>query len=107
MRTQATRLLVIAIVVVLILTGLGLFYVWRHHQVVSKGAKLGTITETYRDLCRERDLLNAEYETLRRSPDNLDRAKRELDMRSPTPEQIITVPAGAGATAKGHEEKTR
>ena len=108
MRAQATRLLVIAIVAILTLTGLGLFYVWRHHRVVTMGAELGKVTETYRELCRERDLLRAEHETLRRSPDNLDKARRELDMNPPGPEQIITVPAGTGASyAEGPEEMTR
>ncbi|MFH1529579.1 MAG: hypothetical protein ABIK09_02470 [Pseudomonadota bacterium] len=93
MRAQATRLLVISIVAILLLTGLGLFYVWRHHRVINMGAELGKFTEQYRDLSRERDLLQAEYETLRRSPDNNRKAREVLDMRPPVPEQIITVPA--------------
>ena len=94
MRAQATRMLIISIVAILLLTGLGLFYVWRHHRVVTMGAELGKVTEQYRALCRERDLLQAEHETLRRSPENLRKAREELDMRPPASEQIIQVPAG-------------
>ena len=96
MRAQATRMLIISIVAVLLLTGLGLFYVWRHHRVITMGAELGKLTQQYRDLCRERDLLQVEYETLRRSPDNNRKARDVLDMRPPVPEQIIKVPARAG-----------
>jgi len=96
MRAQGTRMLIISIVAVLLLTGLGLFYVWRHHRVITMGAELGKLTEQYRELCRERDLLQVEYETLRRSPDNNRKARDVLDMRPPVPEQIIKVPAGAG-----------
>lgn len=95
MRAPATRMLIISMVAILLLTGLGLFYVWRHHRVITMGAELGKVTETYRDLCRERDLLQAEYETLRRSPDNQVKARELLDMRPPAPEQIIQVPAVA------------
>ncbi len=95
MRVQATRMLVISIVAVLLLTALGLFYVWRHHRIITMGAELGKVTEQYRDLCRERDLLQAEHETLRRSPDNHRKAREMLDMRPPVPEQIIKVPASA------------
>ena len=95
MRVQATRMLVISIVAVLLLTVLGLFYVWRHHRIITMGAELGEVTTQYRDLCRERDLLQAEHETLRRSPDNHRKAQEVLDMRTPAPEQIIKVPAAA------------
>jgi cell division protein FtsL len=95
MRATATRMLIISIVAILLLTGLGLFYVWRHHRVITMGAELGKVTENYRELCRERDLLQAEYETLRRNPDNQVKARELLDMRPPTPEQIIKVPAVA------------
>jgi hypothetical protein len=95
MRAQATRMLIISMVAILLLTGLGLFYVWRHHRVITMGAELGKVTEQYRDLCRERDLLQAEYETLRRSPTNHIKARDILDMRPPIPEQIIKVPAVA------------
>ncbi len=95
MRAQATRMLIISMVAILLLTGLGLFYVWRHHRVITMGAELGAVTETYRELCRERALLQAEYETLRRSPDNHLKARDTLDMRPPIPEQIIKVPAVA------------
>jgi len=95
-------MLVISMVAILFLTGLGLFYVWRHHRVITMGAELGKVTEVYRDLCRERDLLQAEYETLRRSPENLRRAGEELGLRPPVPEQIIKVPAGSRA---GQEAK--
>ena len=102
MRTHATRMLVISIVAILVITGIGLFYVWRHHRVITMGAELGKVTEVYRDLCRERDLLRAEHETLRRSPENLRRAREELGMAPPVSEQIIKVPADprAGQEAK-------
>ncbi|MBM4372922.1 MAG: hypothetical protein FJ098_14810, partial [Deltaproteobacteria bacterium] len=59
------------------------------------------ITETYQELCRERDLLQAELETLRRSPENLHRAREELSMRNASPEHTIHVqgPLAGGEVA--------
>ena len=102
MRSQATRMLIISMVAIILLCGIGLFYVWRHHRVITMGSELAKVTEQYQELCKERDLLQAEYETLRRSPENLKRATEEFGMQPPDTERIITVPAGnrSGQEAK-------
>jgi cell division protein FtsL len=89
--SASTKMLVISLVVIVVLSVLGLFYVWRHHRVISMGAELGRVHETYLELSNENDKLNAEYETLRRNKNVLKVAEQELKMIPRTSARIIMV----------------
>jgi cell division protein FtsL len=85
------KLLVSSLIAVLAFTIVGVYYVWRHHKVIQMGANLGAATVEYKRLLKENELLKAEYETLKMSPDLEQRARGELGMEALDSKKVILV----------------
>jgi cell division protein FtsL len=99
------KLLLVSLVAVAGFTIAGVYYVWSHHKVIQMGADLGAATMEYKRLLQENELLKAEYETLKMSPDLEARARGQLGMQAldskkvilvePTPPKPVALPTSA------------
>lgn len=104
MASGSTKIMVVSIGVIVALTVIGLLYVWRHHQVITMGAELGQVHDTFLKLSRENDKLRTEYEALRRSREVLRTAEDKLNMEPLTPARVIEVPGTPAPVQAARQE---
>jgi cell division protein FtsL len=74
-----------------LLLAVSLFFVWSRVQVTSLDYEISKLESTLRDLRQETSNLRLEAASLR-SPERIERvARKELNLRLPSAEQVITV----------------
>jgi cell division protein FtsL len=78
-------------VFIALLLAVSLFFVWSRVQVTSLDYEVSQLESTLRDLRQETSNLRLEAASLR-SPERIERvARKELKLRLPSAEQVITV----------------
>ena len=95
------RVTAMAILMMGLLVGAGLFCVWSRTEVVREGYALVGLNQELRRLAAEQERFKLEAASLR-APDRIEAiAKTQLGLQFPTPEQIRTVSYRAGRSRPG------
>ena len=90
-REAHRNLIFVVLAAALVLIGCSLFYVWSHHQIISRGYETSDAAREEQALLQENKRLRLELASLK-APGRIERmAQHELGLVAPQKEQLIIV----------------